>query len=129
MKKMGKLLWKFSIPAIIGMIVQGLYNIIDTLFVGRYAGMLGIGEASILSRFHSDFSHQASGSLFQSGISCYSYQVLNALQFKVIEEGGRGESAIEPDAKAGVGKCVLQPGKCSHQDSNRAARCRCISGP
>ncbi len=46
-ERVGRLLWKLSIPAIIGMLVHGLYNIVDTFFVGRYAGTLAIGGISI----------------------------------------------------------------------------------
>jgi putative MATE family efflux protein len=46
-EKIGKLLWKLSVPAIIGMVVQGLYNIVDTFFVGRFVGPLGIGGTAI----------------------------------------------------------------------------------
>lgn len=31
----GKLLWKFSVPAIIGMVVNALYNIVDRIFLGQ----------------------------------------------------------------------------------------------
>ena len=66
------LLFKFSAPATVGMVVGALYNIIDTIFVGKGVGslaiaalsivlpmqlimlgigtMLGIGSASIISR-------------------------------------------------------------------------------
>jgi putative MATE family efflux protein len=46
-ERIGKLLWKLSVPAIIGMVVQGLYNIVDTFFVGRFVGSLGIGGTAI----------------------------------------------------------------------------------
>ena len=46
-EKVGRLLWKLSMPAIIGMMVQGLYNIVDTFFVGRFTGTLGIGGIAI----------------------------------------------------------------------------------
>lgn len=46
-ERVGPLLWKLSIPATIGMMVHGLYNIVDTFFVGRFAGTLGIGGISI----------------------------------------------------------------------------------
>lgn len=67
-----KLLFKLSLPATIGMMVQALYNLVDTIFVGRGVGtvgitgitlafpvqmlvmaiaqMVGIGGASIISR-------------------------------------------------------------------------------
>ncbi|WP_105616543.1 MATE family efflux transporter [Vallitalea okinawensis] len=41
-EKIGKLLLKFSIPAIIGMIVNALYNIIDRIFIGQGVGSDGI---------------------------------------------------------------------------------------
>jgi putative MATE family efflux protein len=66
------LLFKFSYPAIIGMIAGALYNMVDTIFVGRALGplaiagltivlpiqilmyaigfMIGVGSASIISR-------------------------------------------------------------------------------
>jgi putative MATE family efflux protein len=46
-ERVGRLLWKLSMPAIIGMMVQGLYNIVDTFFVGRFTGTLGIGGIAI----------------------------------------------------------------------------------
>lgn len=66
------LLFKFSTPAIIGMLISSLYNVIDTIFLGRGIGsvaiaaltivlpvqilmmaigfMIGVGSASIISR-------------------------------------------------------------------------------
>jgi putative MATE family efflux protein len=46
-ERIGRLLWKLSVLAIIGMMVQGLYNIVDTFFVGRFTGTLGIGGIAI----------------------------------------------------------------------------------
>ncbi len=46
-EKIGRLLFKLSMPAIIGMMVQGLYNLVDTIFVGQFTGMLGIGGITI----------------------------------------------------------------------------------
>lgn len=51
-EKIGKLLWKLSVPTIIGMVVQGLYNVVDTFFVGRYTGTLGIGATAIAFPIH-----------------------------------------------------------------------------
>ncbi|WP_313758260.1 MATE family efflux transporter [Tissierella sp.] len=42
-EKIGKLLIKFSIPIIISFLVSELYNMVDTLFVGRNVGRYGIG--------------------------------------------------------------------------------------
>ena len=46
-EKIGKLLMKFSIPAIIGMLVSALYNIVDRIFIGRGVGSLGIAGVTI----------------------------------------------------------------------------------
>jgi putative MATE family efflux protein len=46
-EKVGRLLYKLSIPSIIAMMVQALYNIVDTIFVGKGVGMLGIGGIAI----------------------------------------------------------------------------------
>ncbi|MBN2259137.1 MAG: MATE family efflux transporter [Clostridiales bacterium] len=42
-----KLLVKLSLPATIGMIVNALYNLVDTIFIGRGVGYLGIAGLSI----------------------------------------------------------------------------------
>ncbi|MBU5425280.1 MATE family efflux transporter [Tissierella pigra] len=42
-EKIGKLLLRFSIPIIISFLVSELYNMVDTLFVGRSVGGYGIG--------------------------------------------------------------------------------------
>ncbi len=44
----GKLLVKLSIPAFLGMFVQTMYNVINTIFVGHYVGPLGIAGLSIV---------------------------------------------------------------------------------
>jgi len=71
-EKISKLLFNLSLPATIGMIVNALYNLVDTIFVGRgvdplaiggltiafpiqmiimaFAQMIGIGAASAISR-------------------------------------------------------------------------------
>jgi len=98
-------------------------------FACRIAGLAkeGFGFAC-LTRFHAHFSHQAAGSLFQSGVAGHAHQVLHALQFEIIEERGLCEATIEPDTKAGLRKCVSQPGQNPHQDSEgppeMQARCR-----
>lgn len=38
----GGLLWKYSIPAIVGMMVLAFYNVVDRLYVGRYVGQDGL---------------------------------------------------------------------------------------
>ncbi|MGI6488114.1 MAG: MATE family efflux transporter [Syntrophomonadaceae bacterium] len=43
----GKLLWSFSLPTIVGMLVSSLYNIIARIFVGRGIGSLAIAATTI----------------------------------------------------------------------------------
>ena len=47
-KPVGKLLLQYSIPAIIGMTVTSLYNIIDSVFIGHGVG-LQINELPVLT--------------------------------------------------------------------------------
>ena len=48
-ERIGKLLIKFSVPAIVGMIINALYNIVDRIFVGHIAdvGSLCISATTI----------------------------------------------------------------------------------
>lgn len=46
-QKILNLLIKFSIPAIIGMVVNALYNVVDRIFIGNGVGKLGIGGITI----------------------------------------------------------------------------------
>ncbi|HHW40447.1 MAG TPA: MATE family efflux transporter [Syntrophomonadaceae bacterium] len=45
--KVARLLLKFSIPAIIAMLVNALYNVVDRIFVGNSVGPLGIAGITI----------------------------------------------------------------------------------
>lgn len=46
-EKIGKLLWKFSIPAIVGMVINALYNVVDSIFVGNGVGEIGLAAVAI----------------------------------------------------------------------------------
>ncbi len=46
--RIGMLLFKMALPAFMGMFVMTLYNIVDTIFIGRYVGPLGIAGLSIV---------------------------------------------------------------------------------
>ncbi|MEF9935169.1 MAG: MATE family efflux transporter [Clostridium sp.] len=46
-ENVGKLLLKFSIPAIVGMLVNALYNIVDRIFVGQGVGTLALSGVTI----------------------------------------------------------------------------------
>lgn len=46
-ERIGKLLLQYSIPAIIGMTITSLYNIIDSIFIGHGVGAMGIAGLAI----------------------------------------------------------------------------------
>jgi len=46
-KKISKLLMEFSIPAIIGMLVNSMYIVIDRIFIGRVVGAMAISGVSL----------------------------------------------------------------------------------
>jgi putative MATE family efflux protein len=45
--KVSRLVLEFSIPSIIGMVVNGLYNIIDAIFMGQGVGPAGLATATV----------------------------------------------------------------------------------
>jgi putative MATE family efflux protein len=45
---LGKLLIQQAVPASIGILVLSIYGIVDTIFVGRYVGSLGIGAITVV---------------------------------------------------------------------------------
>ncbi len=47
-EKISKLIRKFSIPCVISMLVNSLYNIVDQIFIGRGVGMLGNGATNVV---------------------------------------------------------------------------------
>ncbi len=46
-EKVSKLLMKFSIPAVVGMLVNAVYNLVDRIFIGNAVGSLGIAGTTI----------------------------------------------------------------------------------
>ena len=65
-----KLLIKFSVPAIIAMLVNSLYNIVDQIFIGHKIGY--IGNTATTVSFPIMTISLAIGLLFSSGASAYS---------------------------------------------------------
>ncbi len=47
-EKIGKLIKKFSIPCIISLLVNSLYNIVDQIFIGQGVGYLGNGATNVV---------------------------------------------------------------------------------
>lgn len=46
-EKVGRLIAKFAVPAIISMLVSSLYNIVDQIFIGQGVGMLGNAATNV----------------------------------------------------------------------------------
>ena len=46
-EKIGSLLLKYSLPAIVGMLVSSLYNIIDRVFIGQGVGAMAISGLAL----------------------------------------------------------------------------------
>ena len=47
-EKIGRLIKKFSIPCIISLLVNSLYNIVDQIFIGWGVGYLGNGATNVV---------------------------------------------------------------------------------
>ena len=47
-EKISKLMLKFSIPSIISLVVNSLYNLVDQIFIGRGIGYLGNGATNVV---------------------------------------------------------------------------------
>ncbi|HPA59021.1 MAG TPA: MATE family efflux transporter [Synergistales bacterium] len=43
----GRLIWRLSLPATVGMFVNGLYNLVDTIYIGHGVGSMGIAGLSV----------------------------------------------------------------------------------
>lgn len=43
----GKLIWKMSVPSIVGVLAYNIYNLFDTMFVSRWAGMDAVGGVAV----------------------------------------------------------------------------------
>ena len=50
-ENIGKLIWQYSIPAIIGTVVMALYNIVDRIFIGQGVGPLAISGLALTFPF------------------------------------------------------------------------------
>lgn len=47
-KKISRLLFSLSLPSMVGMFANAIYNVIDTIFVGRGVGSIGIAAVAIV---------------------------------------------------------------------------------
>ena len=90
-EKIGKLIQKFSIPCIISMLVNSLYNIVDQIFIGQGVGYLGNGATNVV--FPLVMIGLAFSLMFGDGASAY-------LSLKLGEKKKK-------EAEAGIGNGIL----------------------
>ena len=50
-EKIGKLIWNYSLPSIVGTVVMALYNIVDRIFIGQGVGALAISGIALTFPF------------------------------------------------------------------------------
>ncbi|MDX9748731.1 MAG: MATE family efflux transporter [Paludibacter sp.] len=50
-EKIGKLIWEYSFPSIVGMVVMSVYNIVDRIFIGHGVGALAISGLALTFPF------------------------------------------------------------------------------
>lgn len=84
-EKIGKLIRKFSIPCIISLLVNSLYNIVDQIFIGWGVGYLGNGATNVV--FPLTIICLAFSLMFGDGASAYLSLKLGE---KKKEEAGKG---------------------------------------
>lgn len=46
-RPVGRLLWEYSLPSVVGMIVMALYNVVDRIFIGQWVGPDAIAGLAI----------------------------------------------------------------------------------
>ncbi len=46
-RPVGRLLWEYSLPAVVGMLVMALYNVVDRVFIGQWVGPDAIAGLAI----------------------------------------------------------------------------------
>ena len=84
-EKIGKLIRKFSIPCIISMLVNSLYNIVDQIFIGQGVGYLGNGATNVV--FPLVMIGLAFSLMFGDGASAYLSLKLGEKKKKEAETG------------------------------------------
>ena len=84
-EKIGKLILKFSIPCIVSMLVNSLYNIVDQIFIGQGVGTLGNGATNVV--FPLVMIGLAFSLMFGDGASAYLSLKLGEKKKKEAETG------------------------------------------
>ena len=47
-EKIGKLLFLFSVPSVVSLVLNALYNMVDQIFIGQGVGYLGNGATNVI---------------------------------------------------------------------------------
>lgn len=47
-ESVGRLLWKYIVPAIVGLLTYALYNVVDRIFIGQFQGQTGLSALTIV---------------------------------------------------------------------------------
>ena len=90
-EKIGKLIRKFSVPCIISMVVNALYNMVDQIFIGWGVGFLGNGATNVV---------------FPLNIVCLAFALMIGDGTSAYMSLKLGEKKKE-DAEKGVGNGIL----------------------
>lgn len=102
-EKIGKLIRKFSIPCIISLLVNSLYNIVDQIFIGWGVGYLGNGATNVV--FPLTMVCLAFALMFGDGASAYLSLKLGE---KKKEEASKGvANGISLSIIVSITLCVL----------------------
>ena len=102
-EKIGKLIRKFSIPCIISLLVNSLYNIVDQIFIGWGVGYLGNGATNVV--FPLTMICLAFALMFGDGASAYLSLKLGE---KKKEEAAKGVgNGIAISAIIAIAMCVI----------------------
>lgn len=80
----GQALWKLSFPATMGMLINALYNVIDTIFVGRFVGDLGI--AGLTVAFPIQMLALGIGGMFGMGCASIASRQLGAQEYEKADQ-------------------------------------------
>ncbi|AAK81229.1 putative MATE family efflux protein [Clostridium acetobutylicum] len=79
-----KLLFRFAVPAIFSLLVNELYNMVDTVFAGRYIGENAIGAMTIAFPIQKILI--AMGLLIATGASTYAARVIGEKNYKELKK-------------------------------------------
>ncbi|MBN1334118.1 MAG: MATE family efflux transporter [Synergistales bacterium] len=79
-----KLIWKLSLPAMMGMFVNAMYNLVDTIYIGHGVGPLGIAGLSVA--FPIQMIMGGTGAMFGIGAASIISRALGARDYSRAED-------------------------------------------